>query len=499
MRTHRRDFLRGLAALTGAGAGASLLNLEARAQDAIDPRFLIVIGASGGGSIVSGPLAIRASESNNPDTIDCFPDAIVQGWDGSPFRAADVSGSGIRQIPASFSVTPSAIIGRRRQDLMVATWTRTSVNHAIGQKRAVTGNEAWRGRTLQEMVAWQYGLDAPIPNVHLLAGSGVTERGTDGTVPLYARGQLVANPGVWPLSLDGAAGLEHGVDPAVLAAIRKVRNERFEPATRFDQVYANAPRLLEWREIRGTPQERIEGLELINKLLLPQAGIDLASFGLSASPAAQAVLNTFPSLGSDPLEAQAALAFLLLKYRVSVTVTLGPSFDFIFDDTAQGGDETLPHNSVKNPPLSFDVCHQGHRSGQAVMWSRLYHVIDGLIALLQAEDFGDGTSMWDRTMIYVASDFGREKHRPAGAEDWPTGHHLNNGVMVFSPLVPGDTLRGGVDPDTGLTYGFDPRTGAPEPGRNMQEAEIFSGLLGALAVDTSGSGLPDMPSMRRSG
>lgn len=498
MRTNRRDFLRGLAALTGAGAGASLLNLEARAQDASDPRFLIVIGASGGGSIVSGPLAIRASECATPDTVDCFPDALVRGWDDSPFRAADISGSGIGQIPASFSVTPSDVIGRRREDLMVATWTRTSVNHAIGQKRAVTGNEAWRGRTLQELVAWQYGLDSPIPNVHLLAGSGVTERGTDGTVPLYARGQLVANPGVWPLSLDGTAGLEHPVDPAVLAAIRKVRNERFEPATRFDQVYTNAPRLLEWREIRGTPQERIEGLSLINKLLMPQGGIDLDAFGLNASPAAQNVLATFPSVGADPLESQAALAFLLLKYRVSVTVTLGPSFDFIFDPTAEGGDETLPLNSVKNPPLSFDVCHQGHRSGQAVMWSRLYRVIDGLIALLKAEDFGDGTSMWDRTMIYVASDFGREKHRPSGAEDWPTGHHLNNGVMVFSPLVPGNTLLGGVDPNTGLTYGFDPRTGAPETGRTMQEAEIFSGLLGALAVDTSGSGLPDMPAMRRS-
>jgi hypothetical protein len=258
-----------------------------------------------------------------------------------------------------------------------------------------------------------------------------------------------------------------------------------------------APRLVEWQEIRGTPQERIEGLALINKLLLPQRGRDLGAFGLTASPAAQDVLAAFPNLETDPLEAQSALAFLLLKYRVSVTVTLGPGFEFVFDETATGGDQTLPHNSVRNPPLAFDVCHQGHRSGQAVMWERLYRSIDGLIGLLQNEDFGDGTSFWDRTLIYVASDFGREKHRPANADDWPTGHDLNNGVMMFSPLVPGNTLRGGVDTDTAKTYGFDPETGAPEPGRTMEEAEIFAGVLHALQIDTSGSGLPDMPSMRR--
>jgi hypothetical protein len=198
------------------------------------------------------------------------------------------------------------------------------------------------------------------------------------------------------------------------------------------------------------------------------------------------------------MHAQAALAFLLLKYRVSVSVTLGPSFDFIFDEDATGGSNVLALNSVVNPPLAFDASHQGHRTGQAVVWDKLLTVVDGLATLLSGEDFGDGTSMWDRTMIYIASDFGREKHRPAGATDWGTGHHLNNGLMVFSPLVPGDTLRGGVDANTGLTHGFDPISGAPEPGREMAEAEIFSGLLGALEVDTSGSGLPDVPAMRRS-
>jgi hypothetical protein len=500
--TTRRDFLRGLAALSGAGAGSSMLfQGHALAQQTADPRYLIVLCASGGGSIIDGPLAIRASECATPDDLNCFPDALVRGWDDSPFRAVDLSMDEIGPIPASFSVEPSRFFDKRRHELMVATWTRTSVNHQVGQKRSVTGNEAWRGRTLQELVAWQYGMDAPIPNVHLLPGVGMTEPGTDPTVPLYARGQLVANPAVWPLSLDGSLGQEHAVSPEVLAAIRKVRNERFEPATAFDRVFRDAPRLVEWRELRGTPQQRIEGLDLINKLMIrPGDPSRLTDFGIQPSPATDQVLSAFPEIAKDPLHAQAALAFLLLKYRVSVTVTLGPSFDFVYDPGDSGGfggDSLLPHNSVRNPPLAFDSCHQAHRAGQAVVWDRLYKVIDGLITLLAAEDHGDGTSFWDRTMIYVASDFGREKHRPTGADDWPTGHHLNNGVMVFSPLVPGNTLRGGVDPNTGLTYGFDPQSGDPEPGRNMAEAEIFSGLLGALGVDTSGSGLPDVPAMRR--
>ena len=67
---------------------------------------------------------------------------------------------------------------------------------------------------------------------------------------------------------------------------------------------------------------------------------------------------------------------------------------------------------------------------------------------------------------------------------------------IIMPLI--GVVLGGVDPDTAKTYGFDPLTGEPEPGREMAEAEIFSGLLGALGVDTTDSGLPSVPAMRRS-
>lgn len=495
----RREMLRQLAALAGAGAGATLFNHRALAETSADPRFLIVVCASGGGSIIDGPLAIRESESANASTLNTFPDSVVTGWKDSPFRAVDLSGSSLGPIPAGYRVNTSEFFGRRRHELMVATVTGTSVNHPVAQRRSITGNEAWSGRTLQEMVAWQYGMDAPIPNVHLLAGLGYNDNGTDATVPTYARRQIVADPVLWPLSLDGSKGLDGGLDPKVLAAVRASRNERFEPVTRFDQVFAGSPRLQEWKELRGAPQERIESLDLISQLMFAPdgPGFPLTEFGLANSPSAEAVRATFPDYAKDPLHAQAALAFLLLKYRVSVTVTLGPSFSFVYDSDGKVT-SGLPENSVLNPPLAFDFSHQAHRSGQAVVWNRIHQVIDGLITLLQGEDFGDGTSLWDRTLIYVATDFGRIKSRPANASEWGTGHDLNNGVMVFSPLVPGNTFLGGVDPDTALTYGFDPETGDPEPGRTTAEAEIYSGLLGALGVDTSGSGLPPVPAMRRS-
>lgn len=494
----RRDFLRGLAGVTGVGAGGLLLDPRAMAQQAADPRFLIVLCASGGGSLLDGPLAIRASECATPDTLNTFPDSLVTGWSGSPFRAVDLSGSEIGPIPAPFAVTPSEFLARRRQELMVVTCTGTSVNHNVAQRRSITGNEAWRGRTLQELVALQYGAESPIPNVHLVAGMGFNESGTDASIPNWARGQIVSNPAVWPLSLDGSKGQANGLDPDELAAVRRHRNEVFEPATRFGQLYKNAPRLVEWNDLRGTPQERIEAFDLITKLMVTPDSprFPLAQHGLASSPASDAVRAVFPDFERDPLQAQAALAFLLLKYRVSVSVTLGPSFDFVYDDT-NGGDLTL--NSVLNPPLAFDSSHNGHRAGQAVVWDRLYKTVDGLIDLLSAEDFGDGTSLWDRTLIYVATEFGREKHRPANAPEWGAGHHLNNGYLAFSPLVPGDTLRGGVDPDTGLTFGFDPQTGGPDPGRTTSEAEVFAGLLGALGVDTADSGLPDVPAMRKVG
>lgn len=499
---HRRDVLKGMS-LVGAGLAAGMLQPRRRAHAlprpaaAGDRRFLIVLCASGGASIIDSVLAIRASESANAATINCFPDSLVQSIPGSPFRAVDLESDALASIRMPFSANQSSFVRKHHGDMMAVTWTRTSVNHGVGQRRAVTGNEAWHGRTLQEVNALAHGNGCPVPNAHLLTGTGYTERGNDASLPAMCFGEAIPDPALWPLALHGAQGTSHPVDPALLARARALRDGSLEPGSRFTQAFGQSPALAHWKELRGVRQAEVENAELIRKLMIyTDAELPLSEHGLAPSPDAQLVRERFPGFAEDPFEAQAALAFLLIKHGVSVSVTLGPGFDAVIDEDADlsGG---LEPGTVKNPPIAFDFSHQGHRTTQAFMWDRLLRVADGLIDLLAGQEYADGQSYWDRTLLYIASDFGRSKGRPANAEDFGSGHDLNNGVLLISPLVRGNTVLGGVDPDTAMTYGFDPRTGAPEPGRHMAEAEIYAGTVQALGIDTAGSGLPDMPAMRR--
>ncbi|WNG37646.1 hypothetical protein F0U61_31115 [Archangium violaceum] len=65
-------------------------------------------------------------------------------------------------------------------------------------------------------------------------------------------------------------------------------------------------------------------------------------------------------------------------------------------------------------------------------------------------------------------------------------HALSASILSSFPA------QGGVDSSTALTYGFDPRAGEPDRNKmTTNEPDIFSGILTALGVDTSGSGLPD--------
>jgi uncharacterized protein (DUF1501 family) len=190
----------------------------------------------------------------------------------------------------------------------------------------------------------------------------------------------------------------------------------------------------------------------------------------------------FPEFFTDPFETQAALAFLLLKHRVSVAVTIGPDFN-----VTVGGP-----TGIANPPLAFDYSHNDHRGGQAYMWARILGIIDRLVTLLKAEPFDATESLWDRTMLYVATDFGRTRNRPDNAMEFGSGHDLNNGFLLMSPMVKGNSVLGGVDPATTMAYGFDARTGQAQPGKfDSNEPDIYSGVLTAMGADLSGSGLPD--------
>lgn len=494
---NRRQLLKGMSLMAAGGAVAPLFGRRALAQSE-EPRFLIVLCASGGGSLIDSLLAIRQSESSNASTINAYPDGAVLDVPDSPFRAIDSAGDGVGAIPIPYRAEQSAFVAKHKQDIMVATLTGTSVNHAVAQKRSVTGNEAWSGRTLQELVALTYGEGHAIPNVSMATGTSFIERGNDKSIPPWAFGEPVAQPALWPLALDGVRGID-GPHRRFVEMARKLRNEKLDPESRFARVFANSPKLDLWRSQRGLTS-RLEMEDLITKLMLfsDSEEYPLSAHGLAESPSGRLVREKFPGFDQDPLEAQAALAFLLLKNRVSVTATIGPSFNAVLaDGITLGQGQGFEEGDLINPPIAFDFSHQSHRATQALMWSRIMKVADGLIDLLKGEELSNGVSFWDRSMIYIATDFGRDKRRPAGAADFGTSHHLNNGIVAISPMVRGNTILGGVDPDTGLTYGFDPATGQKDEGRNMAEAEIFAGLLQALGIDTSPAGLPDVPAMRR--
>lgn len=494
MYINRRKLLGGLGA-TAAGAGLGLYPRQSSAQTEL-PKFLIVLTGSGGASIIDGPLAIRASESQNASDINTFPDSLVTTFEDSPHRAIDLSLDAVGPIPIGFSAVQSEFVRNHRTDMLVSTVRGTSVNHAIGQRRSVTGNEAWGGRTLQEMCALTHGEGFPLPNVHLATGTAFTERGTDESLPAFVYGEQVADPALWPLSLDSSRGID-GPRPDLIQAARRLRDERLDPGSRFARVFERSPLLRRWTEQRGAPLQAVEKADLIEKLMVfpDSPEVPLSQFGLAPSSGAARVREVFPNYARDPLDAQACLAFLLLKFRVSVSVTVGPGFNVVIDrDGDVGG---LPDGSMLNPPIAFDFSHQAHRATQALMWNRLYRVADGLIRLLKEEELADGVSMWDRTLIYIATEFGRTRNRPGGSEDFGSGHDLDNGVVMISPMVRGNTVLGGVDPNTGYGYGYDPTSGSPDRSRTMAERHIYSGLLNVLDVNTSGAGLPSVPVFKR--
>ncbi len=489
----RRELIKaaGLAAAAGStGIATTFAPSQARAAGD-KPRFLIVVAASGGASIIDSFMAIRESEAGSAaPNINCFVDNEVKDIADSPFRAVDLRRSRVGAIPIPFSSNQSDFVNKHKNDLMVVTQTCTSVNHTVAQKRSLTGNDAFNGRTLQEAMATQYGEAFPLPNVNMAAG-GYIVPGVDPSTPSFAYSEPVAQAALWPLSLHGSRGIKNLPAQSRIDLARQLRDGKLDPQSNFYKTFVDSPRLKLWKEQRTRAPE-LEARNLITNLnAFPDVPeIPLNEYGLDESPDGQRVREAFPDFLKDPFEAQAALAFLLIKNGVSCSVTIAPSFNVLLD---------LQRLKVDNPPLAFDFSHQSHRDAQAVMWDRVLKVADKLVDLLKAEEFEAGESYWDRSMIYFATEFGRTKRRSGGSEQFSSSHGINNGYAVLSPLVNGNKVLGGVDPSTGMTYGFNPEDpqGVPEPGRNMEEKEIYSGLVHALGIDTSGANLPDMRAMRK--
>lgn len=502
----RRKILKGLSVCAAqVGLGCILgctseegVTIQPGPVEPVKPKFLIVIGATGGASIIDSFLAIRESESSNAPKINCFPDSQVLDVNGSPFRSVKLDNFALSEtLPLPISTDQSNFAKNHKDDMMVVTGTGTSVNHVIGQKRSVTGAGAWAGRTLAECVANHYGANFPLPNVNMGA-MGFAQDGDDLSLPSHAYAEKIANPALWPLGLDGSRGIPNAPAKDLVAMARSVRDQKLDPSSIFHKTFARNSKLKRYLLQRNSQRNILEALDLITQLMiLPHTPpfIDLIQYGLEESPDGQELLEVFPNLIPipgyfDPMEAQAALAFLLIKNKLSCAVTMSSLFSL-----------NLTPNGLSNLNLGFDFSHQGHRGGQAFMWDRTLSVIDRLIALLKSREFdtATGESFWDRTLIYVATDFGRGKNRINGEEQFSSAHNLNNGYLVISPMANGNKVLGGVNPDTGYTHGFDldDPAGIPDPSKETSEKEVFAGLLGALGVDKTGSGLPDVRAMRK--
>ena len=454
-------------------------------------KFLFVFGATGGASINDSFLAVRQSESRNASTLNTFPDAMVRSIDGTGLRAVDLAMDEIGPLPFPVEASQSKFLAKYYQDMMVTTLTGSSVSHPVAQKRSLTGNDAWNGRTLQEAVAAQYGEGLLLPNVNM-SSLGYAEAGTDGSLPAFAGAQPVADPAFFPFSLHGYKGIPGVPDKKLIELARNLRRDRLEPASAFQKAFAASPRVQQWLAQRAQ-QTKFEELNLIDRLNAFESSKDLPleDYGIGSHEHAGILREVFPKLGADPLHNQALLAYLLVTQGLSCTVTMGMGMNVVID-----GDD--PDNPLlSNTPTAFDYSHNAHRATQANLWHRTLDTLDRLITLLKRTEYRRGESFWDHSMIYIATEFGRDKTRQKGQIEFTSGHHTNNGVLIISPMSNGGRVLGGVDPDTLLTYGFDPKSGEPDAGREMTEAEIYAGILQSLGVDTSGSGLPDIRAMRR--
>jgi len=484
----RRAWLK--AALAGtASLGVASLSRRGVALERT-PKFLIVIGANGGASIIDSFLAIRHSECNDADNINCFPDEQVIGFAGSPLRAVDLALPTTGPLPFPLDARQSDFVRKYQSEMLVVPLRHSSVNHLVGQQRAITGNNAWLGRTLQECVALEYGQSAAMPNINMSA-LGFAERGRDQSIPPKYVAESVTQPKSWPLSLHGSKGVRGAPAPTLIDSARRLRNAALEEPSAFQRTFGGSRALSRWREQRQLAAE-LESQDLIERLMLmadDPVQTPLSAFGLRGGPDYERMRRALPNVEVDPMEAQAALSFALLKARVASTTTIWPT-----DRLLIAGETAL-----LNPPLAFDFSHSIHRPTQAAVWSRVLRVLDGLITLLRGEplDATSGASLWDHTLIYVATEFGRSKNRLGRSENFGSGHDLNNGVLLISPLLRGNRVLGGVDPHTGLTFGVDPATGIPDPGRENTEGQLFASILDTLEVDTTGSGLPPPLPLRR--
>ncbi|MEM9453600.1 MAG: hypothetical protein AAGF11_05445 [Myxococcota bacterium] len=491
--SHSRDPLlsrRGL--LFGASAGLSMLGLSAAspltrrararplhpraAADVADRRLLFVVCATGGASIIDSFMPVSTAE---------LPSGIEPGSTAAyePEQLVQPPGSAIRCVGplqdtlflgSDYSI--EQFVAKYHEELTVVAHEVTSVNHIVAQKRSVNGAGIHGGRTIAEAVAARHGEGLPLANC-TMAFDGFVEPGDDASLPSFARAELIGNPLTFAMSTHGSRGLAGAPPSAAVSRARRIRAE-LDRRSPFGQTFRDAQQLQRYFGTRDDVAMRLEAEDAIETLMLLPGTSTIEELGLNPSALSEELRAVFPKLDKDQWQQRGAMAFLLARHGLScastISLSLNPSFE---------------GESIVDAPLAFDFSHTYHRATQNVMWGRVLALVDGLITLLRSHDYlGDPAlgKMWDRSLIYIATDFGRDKIRSTGGEQFGTGHHVNNGSVLLSPRLVGNRVFGGVDPATLLTYGFDRTTGEPRPGTQMREEDIYSLIAQALDVDFAG-------------
>ncbi len=436
-------------------------------------KLLLVISAGGGASLVDSFLPVVSSAENTG--IRSYSPGMIESVPGSAFLTVKPYPYTVGK-PSNTDYSMAHFLQAHGQDLAVLTQTCSSVNHLVGSQRSLNGNGADRGRTLMEQVAEAYGQNSLLPNVNMSLG-GYALHGSDANLKPYAKAEVVADAQLFPLALHRDQRIAGSAAPELLAEARALR-DRIDRRSAAGQSQGRSALIRDYLSLRNNIP-RLEAGQLLESLMFFDQARFRQTVRLSEerSEILQKVRARFPHYASDAFEAQAALSFLLFRYGLSTSVTMGLDDQVRFQDGPQ--DKELLHL-----PLAFDWSHNHHQGAQNTMWRRLLSTLDRLIQLLKEEDYlGDPAlgKIWDRSLVYIASEFGRDRENNQGS-----GHHLNNGHLVISPLMQGNRVYGGVDPRTGLTFGYDPSTGRADSSRQMTEADTYSAVLAALGVSFAG-------------
>jgi hypothetical protein len=472
----RRSALKGLLSAAALPLSASIASTFASPLAAQEQqrRFLFVICASGGADIRDSFMPLVTGEANNG----------LRSHDAADIRTIGNHRCVDRQRQLRFFVGGDAqrtFLEENGADMAVAAVTGSSVNHIVAARRWLNGDgQAINGRTLLESHAMRWATpDMPLPAVNL-ANGGYIDPGIDGRVPDVARAETVQNALLFGMATHPSKGvmpIDRGAQrEALLARARRVR-ESMDDKSAFVSRFAPSRALQGLRTRRKEIVPLMQDLDLITELTMVSSGVlPLDTYGLSSSselPALQAA--GFGDLINDPFMAQAALAYLLARSGASTAIAIGAPQAPIAGPGNANFDFTLKHT-----PLACDFSHTDHPATQLVMWDRLLNMTGGLIKLLKATAFG-GATMWDNSLVYIATEFGRSLEGE-GNEAVGSGHELNNGVVLISPLLNGGRVYGALG-DDGLTRGFDRDTGEVDEGSIIREPDVVATIAKALDHD----------------